>query len=142
MKHKDEIELLLTDNTTDILAVNETRLDSTVDKNLIQISEYGHERCDRSRQEGVVLVYIKDSINYEARSHLPCSLLELTAIEIKPNCSKPFLLLSRYRPPNYKSDDFEQIETVDQVLEAEGKESIILGDTNCNDHSEEDKKKW
>ena len=94
-------------------------------------------------KEGVLrcLVHIIDSINYEARSHLPCSLLELIAIEIKPKYGKPFLLLSWYRPPDYKLDDFEQIETVYQVLEAEGKEIIILLDTNCNDDSEEDNKK-
>ena len=51
------------------------------------------------------------------------------------------MLLSWYRPPNYKPGDFGQIETVYQVLEAEGKEIIILGDSNCNDDSEEDKNK-
>ena len=110
LNHKDEIELLLTDNKIDILVVNETRLDPTVDENLIQISGYNHDRCERNRQGGVVLVYIKDCINYEARSHLPSSLLELIAIEIKPKFSKPFLLLLWYRPPNYKPDDFEQVE--------------------------------
>ena len=50
-------------------------------------------------------------------------------------------MLSWYRPPNYKPNAFEQIETVYQVLEAEGKEIIMLGDTNCNDDSEEDKNK-
>ena len=63
------------------------------------------------------------------------------AIEIKPKYGKPFLSLSWYRP-NYKPDDFEQIETVCQVLEAEGKEIIIiLGDTKCNDNSKEGENK-
>ena len=43
LKHKDEIERLLTDNKIDILAVNETRLDPTVHKNLIQISGNNYE---------------------------------------------------------------------------------------------------
>ena len=71
------------------------------DQNLIQISGYNHERCDRNRQGGGVL---------------PCSLLEVIAIEINPKCSKPFLSLSWYRP-----GDFEWIKTVHQVLEAERK---------------------
>ena len=51
------------------------------------------------------------------------------------------MLLSWYRPPNYKPSNFEEIKTVYQVLEAEGKQITILGDTNFNDNSEEDKDK-
>ena len=65
MKHKVEIEMLLRENKIDILALNETKICDIVSDALISIDGYNHERCDRNRHGGGVLVYIKNTIAYD-----------------------------------------------------------------------------
>ena len=54
-------------------------------------------------------------------------------MEIKRAKSKPFFVISWYRPPNRPAEIFEKlIETMLRELEAEGKKYHIVGDLNCN----------
>ena len=69
LKHKSEIEMLLRENKIDILALNETKIDEVVSDSLIDIDGYNHERFDRNRHGGGVLVYVKDTITYD-RLHM------------------------------------------------------------------------
>jgi hypothetical protein len=47
-KHIDELRVLLVDHPIDVLAINETRLDSTINDNEVHISGYEIVRRDRS----------------------------------------------------------------------------------------------
>ena len=44
--------------------LNETKIDEIVDDSLINIDGYFHERHDRNRHGGGVLIYVEDSITY------------------------------------------------------------------------------
>ena len=52
--HIDEIRILVKELGIQILAINETKLDNTIDDNLVDIDGYTIKRCDRDRN-GVVL---------------------------------------------------------------------------------------
>ena len=62
--------------------------------------------------------------------------LEILTVEIKKPKSKPFLVTTWYRPPDSKVEIFVKFEsyvpTDHMKLDQEDKESIIMGDTNCN----------
>ena len=58
--------------------------------------------------------------------------LEVICLEIKRVKSKPFFVISWYRPPNNPAEIFDKFEIMLRKLEAEGKEYHIVGDLNCN----------
>ena len=63
VKHIDELRVLMIDQTPDILAINETRLDSTISDSIIKLEGYDIVRQDRARNGGGVALYIRSTIN-------------------------------------------------------------------------------
>ena len=57
--------------------------------------------------------------------------LELISLEIAPKHAKPFLVVCWYRPPT-AVDAFENLRDVLKNLDRDGKEIILVGDTNCD----------
>ena len=53
-------------------------------------------------------------------------------MEIQPPKSKPYIVITWYRPPNDPADSFNKLERILSCLDQEGKEIILLGDTNCD----------
>ena len=117
-----------------ILAINETKLDNTIDDKLVNIDGFTIKRRDRDRNGGGVAVYLKDTLldKFTVREDVPKSFLELLCIEIKPVLAAPFLGMAWYRPPNASADTFDYLEESLQFLDREDKEIILLGDTNCD----------
>ena len=62
-KHIDELRLHLTKKPIDILSINETRLDDTINDGLIHLNGYDVLRKDRNRMGGGVAIYYRDNIN-------------------------------------------------------------------------------
>ena len=101
-KHADELRIFMNDKNFDILSINETRLDGTIDNNEVNITGYDLIRKDRNRNGGGVAIYIRNVIPYTICNHLLSSTVEAICIEInKPN-SKPLLISTWYRPPDAK----------------------------------------
>ena len=71
-------------------------------------------------------VYISESLNFNHREDLDFD------IEIKVGKYKPFLVTTIYRPPDKPVAYFDQIESLISTSELEGKESILIGDLNCD----------
>ena len=130
--HHDEIKLLLNDKGIHILVLNETKLDGSVPKELTEISGYQQQRLDRTCNGGGVSLYVRDSIKMTPMLDVPSEGLELLCVEISPPKSKPFLVVAWYRPPNDPVDSFNKLEKALAFLDKEGKEIILLGDTNCD----------
>ena len=130
--HHDEIKLLLSDQGIHILALNETKLDASIPKELTEISGFQQKRLDRTCHGGGVAFYIRDSIKMTPRDDVPSEGLELLCVEISPPKSKPFLVVSWYSPPSDTVDSFNKLEKALAFLDKEGKEIIFLGDTNCD----------
>lgn len=126
---------MLSDRPIDILAINESKLDDTISDNEIHISGYESIRSDRStngRSGGGVCFFIRSEINYSVRSDLICEHLESLTVEIKKPRSRPFAVMTWYRPPDSSIDLFKPFEELIGKLDSENIEYYVLGDLNCN----------
>ena len=84
-KHIDELRVLLQNNSLDLSAISEMRLNETVADNEISISGYDIIRRDRSlngRNRGGVCFYLHSNINYIVREDLVSDQIENLSIEI------------------------------------------------------------
>ena len=76
-------------------------------------------------------MYIRESLNYKLRDDLVFDIESISA-EIKVGNFRSFLVTSLYRPPKKPIEYFDRIEALISATEADRKESIIIGDTNCD----------
>ena len=60
--HIDEVRDLVKDKGFHMLAINETKVDSTIADNLLSVDGYALHRRDRDRHGGGVTVYARDSL--------------------------------------------------------------------------------
>ena len=63
-KHKDELEVLMRENKIDIIALNETKLDSKTEEEQVTIPGYTVLRCDKNSHGGGVAIYLRDTLNF------------------------------------------------------------------------------
>ena len=139
LAHIEELRVLLADRPIDVLAINETKLDSTVNDDEVYIPGYELIRSDRyhkGRCGGGVCFYVRSTINYSIRSDLSTE-LETVTIEIRKPRSKPFVVTTWYRPPNSLVDIFRHFEALIGKLDSENVEYWVLGDLNCNINAHE-----
>ena len=80
---------------------------------------------------------MKESINFRSRTVLNDSDIEILTIQICKQNVKPFLITTWYRPPNAPIDTLYRFENCLQLIDGDNKESIILGDINCDLLSED-----
>ena len=99
---------------------------------MTSIAGYQQERLERTCNGGGVSIYVRDSIKYKPRPDVPVEDLEIICIEVEPPNSRSFLILAWYRPPSDPVVSFDKLEKVLSFLDKEGKEIILLGDTNCD----------
>ena len=92
--------------------------------------QFDSNRTENGRGGGVS-IYIRDSIRYTRCNDLPNNKLELICIEIEPK-SRSFFIVACYRPSSEPVDIFAKLQQILPSLDREGKEIILLGDTNCN----------
>ena len=133
-KHIDQLQAYMTSEPTDILAINETRLDDTIHDNEMRIHGYVLERKDRNRNGGGVAFYIRNTIDYECDNTLNLNGLNLEwlCIKVKKPKTKPFLIATWYRPPNLLTSVMDTFECLLTHLESQDIEINILGDLNCD----------
>ncbi len=80
LKHIDEIRILLY-NPFDVLAINESKIDSLISDSELYINNYSIVRFDRNRFGGGVALYIqKNIIPYSERKDLVPDKLEMVCI--------------------------------------------------------------
>ena len=131
-KKIDEINFSMSKKFIDLIAFNETRLDANITDNMINLDGYDIVRKDRSRNGGGVCIYLRSSINYKIRDDLVPSELEAVCVEIIKPHSKPFFVMTVYRPPSALSEFFDHFEKLIKGIDNENKEMYILGDLNCD----------
>ena len=130
LKHIDEIRVLLTEYTFDILAINESKIDNSISDNELHIFGYDIIRKDRNRYGGGVVLYVRDNIPFSERKDLISKDLEMVCIEINRPYNKSLLINAWYRPPNSDINLFDEYAEFLCKCEAENKELIVLGDLN------------
>ena len=92
VKHIDELRILLESKPTDILLINESKIDDTVPDNEIYINGYNIIRNDRNRNGGGVIMYLGQSLSFTERNDLVPDSLEMICVEIKKPYNKSFLV--------------------------------------------------
>ena len=132
LKHIDELRVCVSKQQIDILAINETKLDSNIPMDLISLEGYNWVSMNRNRFGGGVGFYIRSTIDFRIRPDLNTQGIELLSIEISKYKTKLFLLSTWYRPPNSSIDLLNKFENTLRLIDMEDKESIILGDFNCD----------
>ena len=130
--HIDEVRELIKDKGFHILAVNETKLDSTIADSLLGVDGYAMHKQDRDRHGGGVAVYVRDSLKHHRRRDISEEGLEFISIEVKPTKTLPFLVAAWYRTPSDPIESFTKLEGILEFFDHENKETILLGDTNCD----------
>ena len=78
------------------------------------------------------LPYIHRNIQFEPKRELMCDEIESLSVQIKNGKFKPFIVTSIYTPPGKPVSYFNELESLFSMLEAQNKESIIIGDINCD----------
>ena len=131
-KHKDEQAIFISEQPFDIICLNETRLDCSIDNSEVGIPGYDLARKDRNRNGVGVAIYLRDTIPYIDRADLIPDVAEAICLEIKKQKMKPLLISTWYRPPSSKMQFFDEFETFLNNAENENKELVITGDFNCD----------
>lgn len=129
----DELRIMLKDLPIDILSLNETWLDESFDDSELHVQGYNLHRTDRNRHGGGTLLYISEKFNFIHRSDIQTPELEATWIQLNLPKTKPIIISSVYRPPNFDMNEFTS--TLESILHTVSEtEVIILGDLNCDMH--------
>ena len=120
------------DRPIDILSINETRLDRSIDDKELQINGYNIVRKDRNREGGGVAIYYRDHLDVKDRKDLVPENIESVCIEVSLTKCKPLLITSLYRPPSARLAIFDEIQRLIENIDGENKEMILVGDLNCD----------
>ena len=126
-----------TNKNIQIYGITESHLHKNIQDPEVAISGYSFIRKDRAKGfGGGVGYYIREDINWKRRSDLEKPSVEALWIEIFLQKSNSILLCIIYRPPDSSKhldanfeNNFEEM--ISLVIE-ENKETIVVGDLNCN----------
>ena len=135
LAHIDELKIFTSANALDVLIINETRLDSTIDNQEVNITGYEIIRNDRKingRKGGGVCIYVRCNINYILRDDLEIEKLESLVIQVNKPRSKPILISTWYRPPDTPTAIFDNFEELIAKMDSTGHEIFLLGDFNVD----------
>lgn len=90
----------MSDKVINVLAINETKLDDSIQNNEINIQGYDIIRRDRETngRNGGITLYVRSSINFCLRTDLYLTHLKNICIEIQKPNSKAFIVMTWYRP--------------------------------------------
>ena len=135
LAHIGELKIFISTNIVDVLAINETKLDSTIDNQEVNLPGYEIIRNDRKingRKGGGVCIYIRCSLNYILRDDLQAENLENLVIQVNKLRSKPILISTWYRPPDTPTAIFDNFEEFIGKMDSTGHEIFLLGDFNTD----------
>ena len=134
----DQLKILLQEvQGIDLFGISESHLNPKISNEELKIPGYKFHRLDRKNGPGGgVAVYVKENMSFDRRQDLEVEGIECCWLQINVRNSRSLLVGILYRPPDtsrYLNEDFEQ--SFDDMLGtaiAEEKETIIMGDINCN----------
>jgi len=119
----------------DILSINETKLDFTVDDSELYLPGFEIIRKDRKineRNSGGVCFYVRSNLNYKTHEDLSTENLGWLTLEITRPRSRPFLVATCYRPPNSTVSLFNEFEELVNKVDTGNWEFFLLGDINVD----------
>ena len=128
-----ELRIFLAHNEINILSINKTKLNETISDNEVNILGYDIVRRDRTTDGGGgVCFYVKKLVNFTVRNDLNMETLKKLCLEIQQPRSKPFVVVTWYRPPDSPIGIFSSFEHLIGILDLENTEYYLMGDLNCD----------
>ena len=127
-----DINRIVNQNGIDIISINETHLDDTINDFELLIPGFLLYRRDRNRHGGGVAFYIKKSIPHKLWADLSMPGLESIWVEVNAPGGLSYLLCSMYRPPSASHDYYDKIVENIELASMLNKEIVIFGDLNFN----------
>ena len=117
-----------------ILGLDETRLSKDIKNPEVDVEGFEINRKDGDVNGGGVAIYVNSGISHSRRYDIDDPLLEIVAVEITPLHARNFIVICWYRPPTPGNDkeSFAALRNLLSAVDAEGKEFILIGDTNCD----------
>ncbi len=103
----EEIRYIANLSNVSAICITESKLDHTISNSEIKIEGYDLIRCDRNRNGGGVLCFIKDNLHFN-QIHIFGNDIENIFFEILLPNSQPITIGCIYRPPN-QHDFLEKI---------------------------------
>ena len=129
-----ELSSLLTDQSVDVLAISETKLDDSFPRAQFQILNYRLHRQDRNERGGGIMIYVKDSIPHRIlKEHTGVvEGIEYMSIELSMK-SRKWNVLYIYKPPKIHTEPFcNFIHDLCENFVSDDKLCVVMGDINCN----------
>ena len=128
----DELKFYLKNNKIQVLSLNETWLNSTVDNNEVEIPGFVLFRHDRpTDSHGGVARYVRTHLQPVLETELSDSTVESVFVKIKIGNSL-IILGSIYRPPNANIAYLEAIKCQFEKISNLNLNTILMGDFNLN----------
>ena len=93
VKHVDELRIYMEDKPFDIVSINESRWDDTVNLNTVNIQGYEIFTKSRNREGGGVALYCRDNLTVINRTELVPVELEAVCLEVIKPKFKPILFV-------------------------------------------------
>lgn len=99
-----QLEAVITKGKIDVFGLCETWLSGTIHNNLLRIPDYKIYRHDRrvSKRGGGIATYVHKSLKVDANMYDNLNLserdIELLILKVNQKCTKPYIIISMYRP--------------------------------------------
>ena len=128
----DHVGVLLDENNIDVLCLTETWLDNNDDDSVITIEGFKFCRLDRTTgmKHGGILCYVRDGIVFTEKSDLYNDNVEALWININLPQTKPLLLGTVKRAPDYKAEYIDKLDFLFQNCTSLYDDVVIVGDFN------------
>lgn len=138
LSKQEQIECLLSTEIVGVLNLSETWLNKSTPTDRIRVANYKIYRHDRElkKRGGGLCVYIHKKLKVDAQKYSTLNLsnktIEIFILEVSQKSTRPFILISVYRPPQGKTGEFiDQIRFVLNNIPA-GSDLFLMGDFNIN----------
>ena len=132
----DQLRLIMSDKSIDILSLNETFLSDEVSDSGVSIPGYMLYRRDRgSRHGGGVALYVNNNLpsTVMTNTYTMATDVECLWINIDRHHTKGLIVGSMYRPPSSNQQYYESMgDILDKVTTDNDCDTIVMGDINYN----------
>ena len=125
-----EIRIFVNENKPQILCLNETKIDSSIADDDIELKDYVVNREDRNCPSGDLAVYVHKSSKFKVYVDLRMIELETITVALSIPFVNPIVLTTIYQPDG-PVEVFDEIEPMISKIKSEKKEFVLLGGLNC-----------
>ena len=124
----------LTDQSVDIMAIGESKLDDSFPDAKFRISNYRLHRQESDGRGGGIMIYVKDSLPHRILREYTgiVDAIEYISIELSME-SRKWNAIYIYKPPKVLAKTFSDfMHSLCETFVADDKLCIFMGNINCN----------